>query len=232
MASLNKVLLMGNLTKDPELRYTPSGSAVTDFGLAINRTYISNGEKKEDTCFVDINVWGKQAESVSKYLQKGSPAFIEGRLQFDQWEDKESGKKRSRLRVVAERVQFLGGPKGGGSYDDKDAVGNSGINYGSQNGGVNQAPATASPQSYQQTSAPNVPPPMPSPAVAPAPAATNNAFAPQQSPVSPAPAAAPPAVAGGMPQQQAPAAGGMPPQAPPPANAFNPSTEAEDDIPF
>lgn len=228
MASLNKVLLMGNLTKDPELRYTPGGSAVTDFGLAINRTYTSNGEKKEETCFVDINVWGKQAESVSKYLKKGSPAFIEGRLQLDQWDDKESGKKRSRLKVVAERVQFLSSPKNGGSFDEQGAVGNSGVSQGFQAGGdYNQTPQAAAP-AYQQTAAPNVPPPMPSPA--PAPVAQNNAFAPQQPPVAPT---APQAAAAPGNAQQAPSAGSMPPQAPqPPANAFNPSTETEDDIPF
>ncbi len=108
MASLNKVLLMGNLTRNPELRYTPgSNAAVCEFGIAINRRYVQNGAEKDETCFVDIVVWGKQAESCSRFLQKGSAVFIEGRLVFDQWTEKDTQKKRSRLRVTAERVQFL-----------------------------------------------------------------------------------------------------------------------------
>ncbi|MDD5728636.1 MAG: single-stranded DNA-binding protein [Victivallales bacterium] len=109
MASLNKVILLGNLTRTPELRYTPSGSAVCEFGLAVNRKYLSNGQEKEETCFVNISVWGKQGESCQRYLEKGSAALIEGRLQYEQWEDRDTGKKRSTLRVVAERVQFVGG---------------------------------------------------------------------------------------------------------------------------
>lgn len=232
MASLNKVLLMGNLTKNPELRYTPGGSAVTDFGLAINRTYTSNGEKKEETCFVDINVWGKQAESVSKYLQKGSPAFIEGRLQLDQWEDKETGKARSRLRVVAERVQFLGAPK---NFDDNNPAGdNNNTNFGDAGGygynQANQAPPAA--PATPQTGVPNVPPPMPGPGANPPQASQNSAFAPQTPPPSGqvAPMQANPGAAA---PNQGPAANNMPPQAPAPQNnAFNPSSETEDDIPF
>jgi len=106
MAFYNKVMLMGNLTKNPELRYTPGGSAVCDIGLAVNRRYLVGDQEKEETCFVDVVVWAKQAESCGKYLQKGSPVFIEGRLKNDNWEDKD-GKKRTRLRIVAERVQFL-----------------------------------------------------------------------------------------------------------------------------
>jgi single-strand DNA-binding protein len=113
MASLNKVLLMGNLTRDPELRYTPSGAAVCELGLAVNRRYrTAQGEDRDEVCFVDIQVWGKQAESCNTYLNKGSQAFVEGRLRFDQWDDRESGKKRSRLTVTAERVQFMS-PAGG-----------------------------------------------------------------------------------------------------------------------
>lgn len=108
MASFNRVLLMGNLTRNPEMRYTPAGSAVCEFGIAVNRRFVqANGAEKEEVCFVDIVVWGKQAESTSRYLQKGSSVFIEGRLVYDQWEEKETQKKRSRLRVNAERVQFL-----------------------------------------------------------------------------------------------------------------------------
>ena len=114
MASLNKVLLMGNLTRNPEIRYTPGGSAVCEFGMAINRRFMqANGQEKEETCFVDITVWGKQAESTSRFVQKGSSVFIEGRLVFDQWEEKETGNKRSRLRIYAERVQFLDRRDGG-----------------------------------------------------------------------------------------------------------------------
>ena len=119
MASLNKVLLMGNLTRTPELRYTPSGQAVCDLGLAVNRKYSVNGQDREDVCFIDIVVWAKQAESCSKYLQKGSPVFIEGRLHNDTWEDKD-GKKKSRMRVTAERVQFLSSKSDGQSYRRED----------------------------------------------------------------------------------------------------------------
>ena len=107
MASFNRVMLMCNLTRNPELKYTPSGTAVTDLGLAVNESFKNKaGETVEQTCFVDVVVWGRQAETASEFLTKGSPAFIEGRLQFDQWENQE-GEKRSKLRVRAERVQFL-----------------------------------------------------------------------------------------------------------------------------
>ncbi len=109
MANLNKVFLIGNLTRDPELRYIPSGTAVASFGLATNRIYTTqDGERKEEVCFVDIVVWGKTAENCANYLSKGRPVFIEGRLQFDTWET-EDGQKRSKLKVVGDRVQFLGG---------------------------------------------------------------------------------------------------------------------------
>jgi single-strand DNA-binding protein len=122
VAALNKVLLIGNLTRDPELRYIPSGTAIAKFGLAVNREYQdkTSGEKKENVCFIDITVWGKQAEVCNQYLSKGRPVFIEGRLEFSTWETKE-GDKRNKLEVVAERVQFLGsrpneeGGAGGGA---------------------------------------------------------------------------------------------------------------------
>jgi single-strand DNA-binding protein len=99
---------MGNLTRNPELRYTPSGTAVSDLGLAVNESFKNKaGEVVEQTCFVDVVVWGRQAETASEYLHKGSPVFVEGRLQLDQWENKE-GEKRSKLRVRADRIQFLG----------------------------------------------------------------------------------------------------------------------------
>ena len=110
MASLNKVFLAGNLTRDPEVRFTPSGMAVVDLSMAINRTYTSGGEQKEETCFVSVVAWGRQAEMCGEYLSKGSPVLVEGMLQFDQWQT-DSGEKRSRLRVRADRVQFLGRPR-------------------------------------------------------------------------------------------------------------------------
>jgi len=115
MASFNKVFLIGNLTKDPELRYTPQGTAVSNLRLAVNRKFKDkNQELKEDTCFVTAVVWDKQAETCNQYLHKGSPVFIEGRLQSRSWEDT-SGQKRSTIEVRVERVQFLGqgsAPKG------------------------------------------------------------------------------------------------------------------------
>jgi single-strand DNA-binding protein len=110
MANFNKVLLMGNLTKDPELRYTPQGTAVVNLRLAVNRKYKDrNQELKEDTCFVTAVVWDKQAETCNQYLHKGSPVFVEGRLQSRSWEDN-AGQKRSVIEVRVERVQFLGAP--------------------------------------------------------------------------------------------------------------------------
>ncbi len=115
MANLNKVFLIGNLTRDPELRYIPSGTAVADFSIAINRFFKNKeGTKTEDTCFVKVVVWANQAESCAKYLSKGRPVFIEGRLQSRSWEDKD-GQKRSAMEVVAERVQFLGTSQGSSS---------------------------------------------------------------------------------------------------------------------
>ncbi|MBI3267492.1 MAG: single-stranded DNA-binding protein [Planctomycetes bacterium] len=115
MANLNKVFLIGNLTRDPELRFLQSGTAVCEFGLAVNRTWSgANGEKREEVCFVDIVVWAKQAELCAEYLKKGRQTLVEGRLEFDQWQTPE-GQKRSRLRVVADRVTFLdfrGGERG------------------------------------------------------------------------------------------------------------------------
>ncbi len=116
MASLNRVLLIGNLTKDPELRYTPNGMAVTNLRLAINRKFKDrNGEFKEDTCFITVTAWDKQAEICNQYLQKGRAVFVEGILQSRSWETPD-GQKRSTIDVRAERIQFLGnGPKGEGA---------------------------------------------------------------------------------------------------------------------
>src|SRR5437899_2825598 len=113
MANFNKVILVGNLTRDPELRYTPKGLAIAKFGLAINRVWTNEaGEKKEEATFVDVDVFGRTAENVGQYMRKGSQMLIEGRLRLDQWDDKQTGQKRSKLGVVAEIVQFLGAPRG------------------------------------------------------------------------------------------------------------------------
>ena len=108
MASLNKVFLIGNLVRPPELRYTPSGTAVADMRIAVNRSFTTQGgEKRDDTCFLTVVVWGKQAEACGEYLDKGRPILVEGRLQTREWETKD-GQKRNVVEVVAERVQFLG----------------------------------------------------------------------------------------------------------------------------
>src|SRR4051812_4343391 len=115
MASFNKVLLMGNLTRDVQLKYLPSQTAVAEFGLACNRKFrTANGEDREEVTFVDVTAFGKQAEVLNQYMTKGKPIFIEGRLKFDSWEDKQGGGKRSKLTVVIENFQFVGGRDGGG----------------------------------------------------------------------------------------------------------------------
>jgi single-strand DNA-binding protein len=109
MANLNRVLLIGNLTRDPEIRYTPKGTAVAEIGIAVNRVFSGeDGEKREEVTFVDVTLWSRLAEIAEQYLKKGRPVFIEGRLQLDSWDDKQTGQKRSRLRVVAENIQMLG----------------------------------------------------------------------------------------------------------------------------
>jgi single-strand DNA-binding protein len=116
MASFNKVILVGNLTRDPELRYTPKGTAIAKIGVAVNRVWTNEaGEKKEEVTFVDVDVFGRTAENVGQYMRKGRPILIEGRLRLDQWDDKQTGQKKSKLGVVAETVQFLGSPGEGGS---------------------------------------------------------------------------------------------------------------------
>ncbi|MHC4220468.1 MAG: single-stranded DNA-binding protein [Planctomycetota bacterium] len=113
--NVNKVFLMGNLTRDVELKYTPSDQPVASFGLATNRRYRTReGEDREETTFVDCEAWGRTAEVMNQYLAKGRPVFVEGRLKLDQWEDRESGKPRSKLRVVVENFQFVDSPGGGG----------------------------------------------------------------------------------------------------------------------
>ena len=113
---MNKLFIVGNLTRDPEVRYTPKGTAVADIGLAINRVWNNEqNQRQEETTFVDITLWGRQAELAQQYLTKGRGVFIEGRLQMDTWEDKQSGQKRSKLKVVAENLQFLPDGKNSGS---------------------------------------------------------------------------------------------------------------------
>ena len=129
MANVNKVILIGNVTRDPEVKFTSKGSAVTDIGLAINRNYtLDNGEKREETTFVDVELWGRLAEIAGEYAKKGRPLYIEGRLRMDTWEDKASGQKRSRMKVVGENLQLLGGrpegggrPVGGGEHESHEA---------------------------------------------------------------------------------------------------------------
>ena len=116
MASFNRVVLMGNLTRDPEVRYTPGGTAVAELGLAVNRSWFDKQaqQKKEETTFVDVAVWGRTAEVAGEFLTKGRSVLIEGRLHLDQWDDRETGKKRSKLKVVGEQMTMVGGRNDGG----------------------------------------------------------------------------------------------------------------------
>jgi single-strand DNA-binding protein len=153
MASYNKVMLMGNLTRDPEVRYTPKGSAVADLALAVNRTYTAeSGERREEVTYVDIVLWSKLAELAGQYLKKGRAVFIEGRLQMDTWEDKQTGQKRSRIKVVGENMQFVDSRRDGGGEDDGGGGGGGG-GYsrgprpsGSGGGGQQRAPQQSSRQ--------------------------------------------------------------------------------------
>ena len=157
MASFNKVILMGNLTRDPELRYTPNGKPIAKLGLAVNRTWrTEQGDQREEVTFVDVDVFGRTAENVGQYMRKGRPILIEGRLKLDQWEDRNTGQKRSKMGVVAETVQFLGGRDdnrggggGGGGYQD-------GGNYGGGGGGggYNEPPSNQPPSSPRPAPAP------------------------------------------------------------------------------
>lgn len=116
MASFNRVILVGNLTRDPQVKYTPGGQAVSEIGLAVNRSWFDKGanQKREEVTFVDVTLWGRTAEIAGEYLGKGRQVLIEGRLQLDQWDDKESGQKRSKLRVVCENMTMLGSRQEGG----------------------------------------------------------------------------------------------------------------------
>ncbi|MBM3841668.1 MAG: single-stranded DNA-binding protein [Verrucomicrobiota bacterium] len=148
MPALNKVLLMGNLTRDPELRVTPKGTPICQFALAINRQFkMESGESREEVIYVDVEAWGKQGETIAKYCTKGRPLYVEGRLKLDQWEDKNTKEKRSRMKVVLEQFQFLGDGRGGGAP-----------------AGAGDGPAAASPERFS-------PPPR---ASSPKPATTEN----------------------------------------------------------
>lgn len=162
MANLNKVMIIGNLTADPEVRQTPRGTSLTELRLAVNRVSSgpNEGERREETTFLDVTCWGRTAEIAAQYLTKGRPVFIEGRLQQDTWEDKQTGQRRSRIRIVAENMQLLGGrdgapQQGGGGYQQRPSgsYGNGGYSNG---GGYQQRPQQQYQQRPQQT-----PPPMP-----------------------------------------------------------------------
>lgn len=152
MPNFNKVILVGNITRDIELRYTPKGTAVTRICLAVNRNWKDeNGQAVTETTFVDIDVFGGQAETLQKYVRKGNPLLVEGRLKLDTWDDKQTGQRRSRMGVVLESFQFLGsGQRQGGE--------SSGY-YGAQQGGGYQSQPTQQPQSYapSQQSYPSAP---------------------------------------------------------------------------
>ncbi len=131
MANLNKVMIIGNLTVDPEVRTTPRGTSLTELRLAVNRVTSGQGEgeRREEVTYLDVTCWGRTGEIAAQYLAKGRPVFIEGRLQQDTWEDKQTGQRRSRIRIVAENLQLLGSRDGGGQ---------GGYQRGSQQGGYNQ----------------------------------------------------------------------------------------------
>jgi single-strand DNA-binding protein len=145
MASFNKVILVGNLTRDPEVRYSPKGTAIAKLGLAINRNYrTESGEQREETTFVDVDAFGRQAETIGQYLKKGRPIMVEGRLKLDSWEDKQSGQKRSRLGVVLENFQFLDSGGAGG----RGGEGGAPEQAGRVTRGAGRPPAAASGSGY------------------------------------------------------------------------------------
>ncbi len=122
MANFNKVILAGNLTRDPELRYTPKGTAIAKIGMAINRSWKSEtGETKEEVTFVDVEAFGRQAEVIGQYMKKGRPFLVEGRLKLDQWEDKNTHQKQSKLKVVLESFSFIDSNRGDGGGAPSDA---------------------------------------------------------------------------------------------------------------
>ncbi|MBI3417128.1 MAG: single-stranded DNA-binding protein [Verrucomicrobia bacterium] len=148
MASFNKVILVGNLTRDPELRYTPKGMAIAKIGIAVNRNWkTETGEAKEEVTFVDVDAFGRQAEVIAQYMKKGRPLLVEGRLRLDQWDDKQTGQKRSRLGVVLESFSFL------------DSGGNRGEGAPPADAAPKSRPASPSSASVPEASVPDSPPP-------------------------------------------------------------------------
>ena len=128
MANYNKVMLMGNLTRDPEIRYTPKGTAVAEIGMAVNRYFSSEtGEKREETTFVDVTLWGRTAEIAGEYLKKGRTVYIEGALRTSSWDDKESGQKKYKTEVIVNDLVMLGGGEGAGGGKSRGAAANSGM---------------------------------------------------------------------------------------------------------
>jgi single-strand DNA-binding protein len=122
MPNLNKVMLMGNLTRDPEIKYTPKGMAIASFGIAVNRVWSNEGgEKQEEVTFIDIEMFGRKAEVVGEYFTKGKPIYVEGRLKLDSWDDKNTGQKKSKLKVIGETFEFLGGKDGGEQQERRPA---------------------------------------------------------------------------------------------------------------
>lgn len=180
MANLNKVMIIGNLTADPDVRTTPRGNTVAELRLAVNRISSgpNEGERREETTFLDVTCWGRTAEIAGQYLAKGRPVFIEGRLQQDTWEDKQTGQRRSKIRIVAENMQLLGGreggqSQGGGGYQQRSGGYNNGGgynqggysnggNYGGGQGGYSQGGNYGNGGGgYQQRPQQQPPPPMP-----------------------------------------------------------------------
>jgi single-strand DNA-binding protein len=164
MANYNKVILVGNLTRDPQLRYLPSQMAVVDFGLAVNHKFrTKTGEDREEVLFVDCSAFGKQAEVINQYCQKGKQILVEGRLKYDTWEDKNGGGKRSKHSVVVDNFQFLGGPReggGGGQQGGYDQSQGGGDEYSQRPPQQNRGPARPPqnrPAAQQQPSAPEQP---------------------------------------------------------------------------
>ena len=149
MPNLNKVMLIGNLTRDPEIKYTPKGTAIAAFGLAVNRNYTTeSGEKREEVTFIDLEAYARLAEIIGEYCKKGRPIFVEGRLKLDTWDDKQSGQKRSKMKVIVETMQLLGGREGGPG----GGGGGGGEYEGGYSGGGGGAPQ------QQQRRAPQPPP--------------------------------------------------------------------------
>ncbi len=172
MANLNKVMIIGNLTADPDVRTTPRGNSVTELRLAVNRMSSgpNDGERREETTYLDVTCWGRTAEIAAQYLSKGRPVFIEGRLQQDTWEDKQTGQRRSKIRIVAENMQLLGSRDGGGASQQGGGYQQRSSNYGNNGGGYQQGGYSnggnygggySNGGGYQQRPQQTPPPPMP-----------------------------------------------------------------------